>query len=239
MPRNTLALFFAIVVTAGFLQIPFSQATSYTDITAKTAYQAITSGVCPNLVILDVRTRAEFDEGHIRKALLIPHSELEERIDELTEHKNHEIIVYCFCGMRSTMASGILDAHGFTKVYNMIDGFNAWTGQGYPIATSYLTQMFFGISPNPARTTQDITLKGILTDQFSQPVAGQTVKLYYREYCSERAWQYAFAINTNAYGAFFATGKIRKSGIYEVAVYYPGSSYLESSYHLATLLVQP
>ena len=210
MPRDKLALFAAIAITISLLQIPIIQATPYTDITANTAYQAITSGVCPNLVVLDVRTRAEFDEGHIRKALLIPHSELEERIDELAEHKTHEIIVYCFCGMRSAIACGILDAHGFKKVYNMMDGLNSWMGQGYPTTTSYLTWVYFNISPNPAKTTQDITLKGILTDQFSQPVASQTVKLYYREYCSERAWQYAFAINTNAYGAFFATGKIRK-----------------------------
>jgi len=237
--RYIIALFAAIAIATSFLQTQTVRAAPYTDITANIAYQAITSGVCPTLVILDVRTRGEFDQGHIKTALLIPHAELEERIDELAEHKTHEIIVYCFCGLRSAMASGILDAHGFTKVYNMVDGLNAWIGQGYPTTTSYLTQIFLNINPNPARTTQDITLKGILTDQFSQPIASQTVKLYYREYCNDRAWQFAFTINTNAYGAFFATGKIRKAGIYEVAVYYPGSSYLEPSYKLATLLVQP
>src|SRR4030042_3661252 len=133
MHRRMLVLFPIIAVITSCLQPPIAEATSYTDITAKTAYEAITSNLYPNLVILDVRTREEFDEGHIRLALLIPHSELEERIDELAEHKNHEIIVYCFCGMRSTIASRILDAHGFTKVYNMIEGINGWMGQGYPI----------------------------------------------------------------------------------------------------------
>lgn len=239
MRRYILALFAATAIVASFLQAPIVRATPYMDISANAAYQAITSGVCPNLVILDVRTREEFDQGHIRMALLIPHAELEERIDELAEHKNHPILVYCFCGMRSAIASGILDAHGFTKVYNMIGGLNSWMGEGYAITTSYLTQILFSMDPNPAKTTEYVTLKGILTDQFSQPMATQNVKLYYREYCNCKTWRFASTINTNAYGAFLATGKIRKAGIYEVAVYYPGSAYRESSYQLAILLVLP
>jgi rhodanese-related sulfurtransferase len=185
MRRHILALFAAIAIAISLLQTPIIQGAPYTDITAKTAHQVITSGICPDLVILDVRTRAEFDEGHIRKAFLIPHSELEERIDELAEHK--------------------IDA----------------------------------ISPNPAKTTHDITLEGILTDQFSQPLASQTVKLYYQECCNSGTWQFALKISTNAYGAFFATGKIQKAGTYEVGVYYPGLANYEASYQLAILLVQP
>jgi hypothetical protein len=132
-----------------------------------------------------------------------------------------------------------LAAHGFTKVYNMMDGLNAWMGQGYPITTSYTTQFFLSINPNPARTTEYITLKGILTDQFSQPIATQNVKLYYREYYNCKTWRFVSTISTNAYGAFLATGKIGKAGIYEVAVYYPGSAYREPSYQLTILLVLP
>jgi len=237
MQRYILVLLAATVIVVSFLQAPIVQAASYTDINANTAYQAITSGVCPNLVILDVRTREEFDQGHIKMALLIPHAELEERIDELAEHKNHPIIIYCFCGMRSTLASSILAAHGFTKVYNMMDGLNAWMGQGYPISTSYTTQLFLSIDPNPARTIEYITLKGILTDQFSQPMANQNVKLYYREYCNCKTWRFVSTISTNAYGVFLATGKIGKAGIYEVAIYYPGSAYREPSYQLTILIV--
>jgi rhodanese-related sulfurtransferase len=234
-----MALLAATTIVVSFLPTPIVRAALYTDINANTAHQAITSGLYQNLVILDVRTREEFDQGHIRMALLIPHAELEERIGELAEHKNHPIIVYCFCGMRSAIASSILAAHGFTKVYNMMDGLNAWMGQGYPITTSYTTQFFLSINPNPARTTEYITLKGILTDQFSQPIATQNVKLYYREYYNCKTWRFVSTISTNAYGAFLATGKIGKAGIYEVAVYYPGSAYREPSYQLTILLVLP
>lgn len=238
IPKHLLALLAGTLVICSLLQTPTAQAVSYTDITAKTAYWAITSGVDPDIVILDVRTRAEFDEGHIRKALLIPHAELEERINELAEHKNHPIIVYCFCGMRSTMAAGILSSHGFTKVYNMIDGINAWMGQGYPITTSYLTQVHFNLNPNPANATQDITLKGILTDQFSQPMGGQTVRIYYREHCGCATWKFAGEIRTNAYGMFYATGRLQKTGIYEVAIYYPGTEIREPSHQITILLVE-
>ncbi len=239
MHRHMLVLLTIIAIVISCFQSPIAEATAYTDVTAKMAYEAITSNLYPNLVILDVRTREEFDEGHIRMALLIPHAELEERINELAEHKNQPIIVYCFCGMRSALASSILAAHGFTRVYNMMDGLNAWTGQGYPITTSYTTQLFFSINPNPAKTTEYITLKGILTDQFSQPMALQNVKLHYREYCNCKTWRFVSTISTNAYGAFLATGKIGKAGTYEIAVYYPGSAYREPSYQLTILLVLP
>lgn len=109
------------------------KAEPYTDIDVHQAYNMITSGSYPNLLILDVRTENEFDEMHIANAILIPHTELEERINELAGHENHEVIIYCNSGYRSTIASQILDNHGFTKVYNMVGGITAWTDADYPV----------------------------------------------------------------------------------------------------------
>lgn len=236
MRSRTIVGLMLIVTLQAFLLAPAVKATPYTDITATTAYQAITSGICPNLVILDVRTREAFDQGHVRKALLIPQGELEQRIDELSEHRNHEIIVYCKSGQCSAIACNILDAHGFKKVYNMIGGINAWMEQGYPITTSYSTQVFFNLNPNPARIGQDVLLKGILTDQFSNPVINQRVKLYYRELCESGQWQLAFVINTNTYGAFIAAGKLKWTGLYELCAYYAGGEAYEASYEMEILL---
>lgn len=105
----------------------------YTDIDVDTAYAMIISGQYPDLVILDVRTQSEFDDGHLYDAILIPHTELEERIGELTKHVNHEIIVYCKSGARSALACSILDSHDFNKVYNMLGGISAWIAAGYPV----------------------------------------------------------------------------------------------------------
>ncbi len=107
----------------------------YTNIDVETAHEMMMSGLYPNLVILDVRTQADFKIKHIEGAILIPHTELEERIAELEKHKDHEIIVYCKAGSRSLIACGILDAHSFTRVYNMLGGINAWIAAGYPVLT--------------------------------------------------------------------------------------------------------
>ena len=80
-----------------------------------------------NILFLDVRTAAEFEGplGHITGAVLIPVQELEQRVDELNEHKKKEIIVICRSGNRSQTGTRILISHGFNAV-NMLGGMKAW-----------------------------------------------------------------------------------------------------------------
>jgi len=237
MKMKSMSLVPCIFLVLALLQASTVNALPYTDVDVDTAYQMMTGGAYPNLTVLDVRTREEFDTGHIRKALLIPHTELEQRIEELAEHKNHEIIVYCFRGSRSVIACGILDAHGFTKVYNMLGGIEAWIGKGYPVTTSYLTQIFFNITPNPATIGQTVVIKGILMDQFSTPITNETVKLYYRTRFSE--WRFAMSLTTNDYGIFVASGNPQKNGAFKLCVYYIGCPAYEPSYSSEVLIVQP
>jgi hypothetical protein len=70
-------------------------------------------------------------------AVLIPLYELDDRISELSAHLNDKIMVYCKAGSRSEPACQILAEHGFTKIYNMIGGIDAWMQADYPIDTSY------------------------------------------------------------------------------------------------------
>lgn len=76
-----------------------------------------------NIFLLDVRTLGEYygDLGHLAKATLIPHNTLEERLSELSEHKDKKIIAYCRSGVRSVIASEILSKNGY-DVYNMTGG---------------------------------------------------------------------------------------------------------------------
>ena len=80
-----------------------------------------------NILLLDVRTATEFDGplGHLAGAVLFPVQELEQRIDELNEHKEKEIIVICRSGNRSQTGTRILISHGFNAV-NMLGGMKAW-----------------------------------------------------------------------------------------------------------------
>jgi len=109
----------------------------YTDIDVVTANNMITNGSYPNLIVLDVRTQSEYDEGHLEDAILIPVTELESRIDELSQYKDSEIVVYCRTGVRSAQASSILDSNDFTKVFNVLGGITAWESAGYPIIPEF------------------------------------------------------------------------------------------------------
>ncbi len=70
------------------------------------------------VILLDVRTEEEYITGHIPNSTLIPLDELEERINELKD-KNQKMLVYCKSGRRSVIACEILDAYGYTNVYNI------------------------------------------------------------------------------------------------------------------------
>lgn len=69
-----------------------------------------------NVTLLDVRTIAEYKEGHLRDATLIPLGALSENLGMLKQDKNKKIIVYCRTGSRSVTASRILQKHGFTPL---------------------------------------------------------------------------------------------------------------------------
>jgi len=105
---------------------------TYTNISVHQAYGMITNNTLyPDLIVLDVRTQSEFNNGHICNATLIPSTELELKINDLLLYNETEIIVYCLSGGRSAGASQTLVDHGFTKVFNMFEGISGWISAGY------------------------------------------------------------------------------------------------------------
>lgn len=81
--------------------------------------------------VLDVRSRAEWDAGHIPNARHIPLGELTSRLDTLSPDR--PVIVQCQGGARSAIAASILQARGFKDVTNLPGGFNEWRSGGHPI----------------------------------------------------------------------------------------------------------
>jgi rhodanese-related sulfurtransferase len=77
------------------------------------------------LHIVDVREEYEFDEFNIG-AQLIPLGELSDRLDEIEDLKEAELIVHCRSGARSGRAKEYLESEGFSKVRNLIGGMLAW-----------------------------------------------------------------------------------------------------------------
>jgi len=81
----------------------------------------------PGLLVLDVRTPAEFASGHIPNAHLIPVDELEDRLGELPP-KDTPMLVHCAAGGRSTTACQTLGQHGYTRLLNLVGGMHTWPG---------------------------------------------------------------------------------------------------------------
>ena len=90
-----------------------------------------------NVVVLDVRTTAEYAEGHIKGAVLID----QEQSDFVEKAKNtlpvdKIIAVYCRSGRRSANAAGKLSDVGY-KCVNLKGGILAWKEAGMPIVSSH------------------------------------------------------------------------------------------------------
>lgn len=68
-------------------------------------------------IIMDVRTKNEFQGGHIKRSINIPVNVLGNNLSRLKD-KNKPIITCCATGMRSGSAKSILKSNGYTQVYN-------------------------------------------------------------------------------------------------------------------------
>jgi len=113
--------FFTLLMLC-FLSVCSGNSPGYQRITAETAHQMMQQH--SGFVLLDVRTEAEFREGYIPGAILIPVNELERRAAELPD-KDAVIFVYCRMGVRASNAARILVQQGFTQVFN-IGGIVDW-----------------------------------------------------------------------------------------------------------------
>jgi rhodanese-related sulfurtransferase len=76
-------------------------------------------------MLIDVREPYEHEEFNIG-APNIPLAQIMETIEELEDHKNDEIVVYCRTDNRSGMAQHLMRAYGFTNVKNLSGGMEAW-----------------------------------------------------------------------------------------------------------------
>ena len=108
------------------------------EISATDAAQARAAN--PSLLIVDVREPAEWAEGHLPGAVLVPRGMLEAKADldypnreaKLSDRKQ-AVIVHCASGARSAMAADVLQQMGFTDVKSMAGGIAAWKEAGLEV----------------------------------------------------------------------------------------------------------
>ncbi|MGY3870259.1 rhodanese-like domain-containing protein [Aeromonas crassostreae] len=77
-------------------------------------------------LLLDVRTPAEFAEGHIPGAINISHEQLRTRLAELGDDRRLPIVVYCRSGRRAALAQAELEKAGFGHVYHLSGDYPGW-----------------------------------------------------------------------------------------------------------------
>ena len=75
-------------------------------------------------ILLDVRTKKEFERGTLKDAINIPLDSLRDRIDELD--RNKPVYVFCQVGQRGYIASRILMQNGFSQVCNLSGGYRLY-----------------------------------------------------------------------------------------------------------------
>jgi rhodanese-related sulfurtransferase len=104
------------------------------ETTAADAFNLIQKNTpAADFVILDVRTPAEFSDGHISGAINIDFyaSDFKDQLSRLDLNKRY--LVYCRTGIRSAQAAGIMAGLGFQNIYNLTGGITAWLNAGYKV----------------------------------------------------------------------------------------------------------
>ena len=81
-----------------------------------------------NYIILDVRTEAEYNEGHIPNAICIPNETIDENVIKKLPNKDQLILIYCRSGNRSKQALQKLKEIGYTNLIEF-GGIIDWKGE--------------------------------------------------------------------------------------------------------------
>ena len=92
-----------------------SDKAAYHKISAEEAYEMMAS---QEVVVVDVRTREEYDGGHIENAVLVPNESIGSETPEALPDKEATLLVYCRSGRRSKDAAQKLLALGYQSVYD-------------------------------------------------------------------------------------------------------------------------
>ena len=85
-----------------------------------------------DFVLLDVREKEEWDEGHLPGAVFLPRGFLEVRIEKTVPERQTPIMIYCAGGVRSALAAKSLKDMGYTDVVSMAGGYGEWKNNGLP-----------------------------------------------------------------------------------------------------------
>lgn len=90
-----------------------------------------------DFLLLDVRTRQEWELAHIEGAVLVPMDSIRTSLGDLEEHLDREIVVMCHHGVRSANVQGYLVTQGFSRVRNLVGGIDRYSTEADPAIPRY------------------------------------------------------------------------------------------------------
>ena len=85
-------------------------------------------------LVIDLRAKEAYDAGHIGDARNVPVADLESQADSLKKWREKAVITYCDTGTNGASGARTLMKLGFTKVFNLHGGLNAWVKDNLPLA---------------------------------------------------------------------------------------------------------
>jgi len=84
-------------------------------------------------IILDVRSPEEFSSGHVPGAINVAHTAIESNMNQLSAHRDQDIVVYCVSGKRAGIALQWLKSHGFSRLWHLEGDYSGWVKEGHEV----------------------------------------------------------------------------------------------------------
>ena len=86
-----------------------------------------------NAILVDLRTKEDYDAGHIMSALNYPHQDFENQMHELDRYKERPIILVCDMGRNSANIGEKLKKADFKNTFRLNGGMMTWTQENLPV----------------------------------------------------------------------------------------------------------
>ena len=128
---NDYLLIFIIITSGLLLLFPKAMSGGVKVINVKNAVLLSNREAC---TIIDVRSEAKFNAGHIPDAINIPFINLTEAIDKLKIKPKKTILLYCGSGNSSGKGMKLLSQKGFESVMSIEGGFSEWVKLQLPVS---------------------------------------------------------------------------------------------------------
>jgi rhodanese-related sulfurtransferase len=123
----------AAAVLAGIVVVVYefrARVQAFAALSAAQAVRLMNQGA----LVIDLRSKESFDAGHIVDARNVPAATLESQAESLKKWRDKNVITYCDSGTNGAGAARVLVKLGFSKVFNLQGGLNAWVKDNLPLA---------------------------------------------------------------------------------------------------------